>query len=113
MDCFVAEFIIGPAEGGTRWLLAMTRKAPASRRPAGSIRARVLICPPWQIKSGHSGCGKSTRRANHQKSVQPLGKKFFAFAVGQISARTPAIPSQESGVAHVTNVWRDAVDAVS
>src|SRR5438045_9117550 len=26
MDCFVAEFIIGPAEGGTRWLLAMTSK---------------------------------------------------------------------------------------
>jgi len=24
MDCFVAEFIIGPAEGGTRWFLAMT-----------------------------------------------------------------------------------------
>ncbi len=24
MDCFVAEFIIGPAEGGIRWLLAMT-----------------------------------------------------------------------------------------
>jgi hypothetical protein len=24
MDCFVAEFIIGPTEGGTRWLLAMT-----------------------------------------------------------------------------------------
>jgi hypothetical protein len=24
LDCFVAEFIIGPAEGGTRWLLAMT-----------------------------------------------------------------------------------------
>ena len=23
MDGFVAEFIIGPAEGGTRWLLAM------------------------------------------------------------------------------------------
>jgi hypothetical protein len=22
LDCFVAEFIIGPAEGGTRWLLA-------------------------------------------------------------------------------------------
>src|SRR6266481_7828116 len=27
MDCFVAEFIIGPAEGGTRWLLAMTESA--------------------------------------------------------------------------------------
>jgi hypothetical protein len=24
MDCFVAEFIIGPAKGRTRWLLAMT-----------------------------------------------------------------------------------------
>jgi len=24
MDCFVAEFIIGPAEGRTRWLIAMT-----------------------------------------------------------------------------------------
>jgi hypothetical protein len=23
LDGFVAEFIIGPAEGGTRWLLAM------------------------------------------------------------------------------------------
>src|SRR5437868_6372033 len=26
MDCFAAEFIIGPAEGGTRWLLAMTER---------------------------------------------------------------------------------------
>jgi hypothetical protein len=25
MDCFVAEFIIGPAKGRTRWLLAITR----------------------------------------------------------------------------------------
>jgi len=24
MDCFVEEFIIGPVEGRTRWLLAMT-----------------------------------------------------------------------------------------
>ena len=29
VDCFVAEFIIGPAEGGTRWLLAMTVEAEA------------------------------------------------------------------------------------
>ena len=27
LDCFVAEFIIGPAKGGTRWLLAMTKGA--------------------------------------------------------------------------------------
>jgi hypothetical protein len=46
MDCFVAEFIIGPAEGRTRWLLAMTvfqirRRAPAARhtrRPSQSAR---------------------------------------------------------------------------
>jgi hypothetical protein len=24
LDCFVAEFTIGPAKGRTRWLLAMT-----------------------------------------------------------------------------------------
>jgi hypothetical protein len=27
LDCFVAEFIIGPADGRTRWLLAMTEAA--------------------------------------------------------------------------------------
>src|SRR5438270_2653288 len=27
LDCFVAEFIIGPAKGGNRWLLAMTKGA--------------------------------------------------------------------------------------
>jgi hypothetical protein len=26
LDCFVAEFIIGPAKGRTRWLLAMREK---------------------------------------------------------------------------------------
>jgi hypothetical protein len=26
VDRFVAEFIIGPAEGRTRWLLAMTKR---------------------------------------------------------------------------------------
>jgi len=30
MDCFVAEFTIGPAEGGTRWLLAMTSSTQLS-----------------------------------------------------------------------------------
>jgi hypothetical protein len=33
MDCFVAEFIIGPAEGRTRWLLAMTETKNAPGRP--------------------------------------------------------------------------------
>src|SRR5258705_9840569 len=35
MDCFVAEFIIGPAEGRTRWLLVLLRhKFIRSRRAA-------------------------------------------------------------------------------
>jgi hypothetical protein len=25
VDCFVAEFVVGPAEGGTHWLLAITK----------------------------------------------------------------------------------------
>ena len=42
LDCFVAEFIIGPAEGGTRWLLAMTNHshgcASAPINPISGIR---------------------------------------------------------------------------
>jgi hypothetical protein len=39
MDCFVAEFIIGPAEGRTRWLLAMTAKLAAfDSEPDGVTR---------------------------------------------------------------------------
>jgi hypothetical protein len=38
MDCFVAEFIIGPAEGGTRWLLAMTAVAVWKRNLSTSSR---------------------------------------------------------------------------
>src|SRR5439155_5068185 len=34
MDCFVAEFIIGPAQGGTRWLLAMTKDLSPVRERA-------------------------------------------------------------------------------
>ncbi len=38
MDCFVVEFIIGPAEGRTRWLLAMTEVKKRARLP-GRISA--------------------------------------------------------------------------
>jgi hypothetical protein len=34
LDCFVAEFIIGPAKGRTRWLLAMTERGNVSRERA-------------------------------------------------------------------------------
>src|SRR5258705_6561451 len=31
----------------------------------GSTHPALADLPPWQIKFVHSGCGKSTRRANH------------------------------------------------
>jgi len=48
-----------------------------------------LICPPWQIKSGHLGCGKLTRRANQsgsQKSVKQIISEIRKF-------RLPADPN--------------------
>jgi hypothetical protein len=42
MDCFVAEFIIGPAEGGTRWLLAMT-VVPRSSAPRLPLHRKFAL----------------------------------------------------------------------
>src|SRR5437588_9527685 len=45
MDCFVAEFIIGPAEGGTRWLLAMTAVSSRTLHRVGDTRpSRIIRC---------------------------------------------------------------------
>src|SRR5258708_4110176 len=40
LDCFVAEFIIGPAEGRTRWLLAMTTEGAGFGESDESDRPR-------------------------------------------------------------------------
>ena len=53
LDRFVAEFIIGPAEGGTRWLLAMTAIGPCSAvysitawsGPSDCLRSAALVEP--------------------------------------------------------------------
>jgi hypothetical protein len=53
-----------------------------------------------------AGAAKTACRANHQNLVQPASEKYFAFAVGQISAtssRHPA-PFKEGRFAIVTNV---------
>jgi len=49
-------------------------------------------------------CDKATRRANHQKPVHPLARKYFASVVGQISDLNPRVPPDQRGRAHVTNV---------
>jgi hypothetical protein len=78
------EPVIGLAEGETRWR-GMT----------------VLpIVPDGQITSCFPKC-----------AVQPLLQKYFRSRLTQISSLIRAVLSQERGVAHVTNVGRDAVDA--
>jgi hypothetical protein len=74
MDCFVAEFIIGPAEGGTRWLLAMTAEGDlaARRRPScacnmslvsseGAGKAGCLMHPQPRVRMS-----ESTRASHHR-----------------------------------------------
>jgi hypothetical protein len=46
LDSFVTEFIIGPAKGRTRWLLAMTTETAATICPElSSEPADVAIAP--------------------------------------------------------------------
>src|SRR6266568_8044673 len=49
LDCFVAEFIIGPAEGGTRWLLAMTAGLDKRKETKWQITSRKYgpRARPW------------------------------------------------------------------
>src|SRR6476661_8659132 len=75
-----------------------------------------LICPPWQIKSGHSGCGKLTRRANHQKSVKQIISEIQKLSVarGPKSLLYPSLSRPTEGrFAIVINAGRDAVDAAA
>jgi len=57
------------------------------------------------------GCDKTTRRANHQKYVQPFAQKYFRCPVGQIRSLTPAILSHQGALAIVANEGQGAVDA--
>jgi len=57
-----------------------------------------------QAKFGRFPCDKTTRRANHEKPVQPLAQKYFASVVGQISDLNSRVPPDQRGRAHVTNV---------
>jgi hypothetical protein len=88
MDCFVAA------------LLAMTRKAPASRRPAGSIRAGVLIC-----RRGKSNLAFGLRQINptgkslliFRNDVKPLLQKYFASLPTQISSLIRTVSAHTEG----------------
>jgi hypothetical protein len=77
---FVAEFIIGPAEGGTRWLLAMT----VSHRWE-IIEQIQQICPT----------GKSLLVFRNR--VKPLLQKYFCFRLTQISSLIRAVLFRQEG----------------
>jgi hypothetical protein len=51
-----------------------------------------------QRRSWIGGWDKTTRRANHQKSVHPFTQKYSAFTVGQITDLTPRVSPDERGV---------------
>src|SRR5258705_4238570 len=65
------------------------------------------------LRSSKRECGQCARRANQQNPVQPSLQEYFAFAVGQIISRTPAVLSRGGALAIVTNVGQDAVDGAA
>ena len=68
----------------------------------GALVAKLFRLPDGQISSCFA-----------RLPVQPHLQKYFCFGPRQISSLIRAVPSQERGVAHVTNVGRDAVDAAA
>src|SRR5512140_927752 len=74
--------------------------------------------PPTAATFGNGAwagrAGFLTRRANHQKPVQPPLQKYSGFPNRQITSISPAIPSHSEGsFAIVTDAGRDAVDALA
>jgi hypothetical protein len=87
------------------------RGAPLGASPESILTIVVMdsgfaLRAPRNDERGGPTREKAARRANHQFSVHPPNEKYFAFAVGQISAtssRHPA-PLKEGRFAIVTNV---------
>ena len=89
----------------------VARMRAASAKQSHLSRAEVCFASLAMTKL-HLRCGKSTRRANHQKSVQPFAQKYSAHPVGQISDINLRVSRQSRGaLAIVTNARWDAVDA--
>src|SRR5712671_746306 len=131
MDCFVAEFIIGPAEGGTRWLLAMTTTAVGWVERSdthafrtvmgfakGSTHPTLADLPPWQIKCGHWAAANQPDGqiiSDFPKSCQAPKSKIFPFAPdpNQFTDSHRLVPTRGADRASSRNAGRDAVDAAA
>ena len=91
------------------------KRAPAPHRPTNAQSFGRPFQPPSTIDDHpHRMCEKTTCRANQQNPVQPPRKKYFAFAVGQISSTSlRRLTRQRGGSRVVTNARWDAVDAAA
>jgi len=86
---------------GSRRYLAQHR-FPEVVFPIANLSNRInLICPPWQIKSGHLGCGKIDPTGKSllifRNRVKPRNQKYFCFRLTQISSLIRAVPSHKRG----------------
>jgi hypothetical protein len=67
----------------------------------GSTHPALADLPPWQIKSGHLGCGKLTRRANplliFRNDVKTRNQKYFASRLTQISSLIRTVSFRQEG----------------
>jgi hypothetical protein len=76
MDCFVAEFIIGPAEGRTRWLLAMTaaRFGYFTKRPTQPSDLAAFFTDHSTSRETNSDPLRSVFAAPMIAAGQPMGE---------------------------------------
>jgi hypothetical protein len=94
MDCFVAEFIIGPAVGRTRWLLAMTSSPHATSQPRDAMRpGRAFISRPLE-GVGNAGCPLHPRFRVHFVLVERT-------RVTTSTPESPGIPARNGFTAYV------------
>src|SRR5258706_7925095 len=92
----------------------MTRKAPASRRPAGSIRARVLICRHGKSNPGIWAAANQPDDGQISKSLSsPSGKNSSLLLSGKSALGLPPSCPTRGAIARRTSAGRDAVDAAA
>jgi hypothetical protein len=87
---------------------------------AGAPRATAEACPPFQLAGADKWWARRDRRtfahstkspvrANQQKAVYPLCKKYFAFSVGQISSTSSPRPFPARGADRASSRTRDGM----
>src|SRR5438105_11544432 len=82
-------------------------------RKSVAIFWNPIGCQPWSLQYRMRVNSFFVRRFNVIWVVQSPCQKYFDCAVGQITSRTSAVSPKRGALAIVTNVGRDAVDALA